>query len=1338
MAAISQHAFLHDGGELADLIASFNWSETSLGAISAWPDVLKTTISLILRSKLPMASIWGQDGVLIYNAAYAELSGARHPSILGSKVDVAWPEAADFNLDVVRRVLSGEAISYRDIEFTLDRPGRSSQAWFDLDYSPICGSDGKPLGILAVVIETSEKVKAKRWLEGEKDRLRNMFHQAPGFVAMMRGPEHVFELVNQAYLKLVGNRDVIGQPAREAYPDLEGQGYFELLDQVYTTGKPYVGHSIPIIFQNEPGSQPEKKYIDLIYQPVTDPEGKIVGIFAQGSDVTDRVLVEDTLRSSEEQSRQILDSAVDYAIVALTMEGRILRWNEGARRSFGWTQDEVVGQDWEILFSEEDRALQMPREAMDRALKDGRACHERWHKRKNGERFWANGEINLLRDVSGLPVGFVKVLRDRTVQHLAEQSLKDAEASLRRAQQAGGVGLFTLDMAADLLTATPEFCRIFGLPESQLVPITTIQNLVVPEDQDLASNPVGRRTGTSTLSAEYRIRRADNGEERVIARKGEFEYEEGTAPVRFVGVVQDVTERRKAQQDLRDSEARFRALAQAIPTHVWTARPDGSFDWYNERVYEFSGRSFEELGGDGWTSILHPEDVDAVRQLWSRAVATGQTYQAEFRLLSKNGDYRWHTARAISILGENGHIRRWVGTSTDIEEERATRKKLEELNRTLEERVAERTADRDRMWRFSQDIMLVADFSAQIIAINPAWTRVLGWSEEDLLQTSFLDLIHPDDIDATLNEVGRLQQGATTFNFENRYQCRDGSYRIISWTATPDAQFMHAVGRDITERLEAESALRKTELALQQAQKMESIGNLTGGVAHDFNNLLQVVSGNLQLLERDLAGNEQALRRVTNALEGVNRGSKLAAQLLAFGRRQALDPRVVNVGRLVNGVDELVRRTIGDGIEVNTVVSEGLWNILVDPTQIENALLNLAINARDAMSGFGILTIRAENFALEADQAPKYEDLRAGEYIAISVMDTGTGMSAEVMEKVFEPFFSTKPEGKGTGLGLSMVYGFVKQSGGHVEIESEVGKGTVVRMFLPRAFGAEQWEEEVTGGTLERGSETILVAEDDDGVRATVVEILHELGYRVLEARDAEAAMTVIESGASIDLLFTDVVMPGPLKSPELAKKVQERFPSIAVLFTSGYTENSIVHEGRLDPGVQLLPKPYTREQLARKIRQVLNNHQAQAEVEKDRTNEQAVHDRSPVGDIGRNLRVLLVEDDMLIRMGNVDMVADLGHEAFEAESGSEALSILETDSIDILVTDLGLPGMSGEELARQVRQRWPHIGIVFATGRNEVCELPDPQRVTLLSKPFGTAQLGRAIKAVSTMSIET
>lgn len=474
-------------------------------------------------------------------------------------------------------------------------------------------------------------------------------------------------------------------------------------------------------------------------------------------------------------------------------------------------------------------------------------------------------------------------------------------------------------------------------------------------------------------------------------------------------------------------------------------------------------------------------------------------------------------------------------------------------------------------------------------------------------------LLHAQDMAAV---TGPWQQALTQtrpYETECRMHGSDGRYRWhllrIVPTRGDDGRLQQWIGTatDIEDRKSAESLLAseaalleqrvaertdelmRTQDALRQSQKMESIGNLAGGIAHDFNNLLQVINGNLQLIIRQVSGQTNVEGRLKGALAAVRRGARLSSQLLAFGRRQPLEPRVLDIGRLVREMDEILRRTLGAGIDIEMSVADDLWHTLVDPTNIESAVLNLAINARDAMGEKGRLTLEVANVMLDRPYSQAHADVQPGAYVMLAVSDTGCGVPPEHLKLVFEPFFTTKPVGRGSGLGLAMVYGFIKQSGGHVKIYSEPGSGTTLKLYFPRVLR----EEEADPAGLEHlpavgGHETVLVAEDDDAVSDTTVAMLEELGYRVLRARDAQAALAVIESGVEIDLLFTDVVMPGLLHTTELVRLAQLRLPQLAVLYTSGYTENAIVHAGRLDRGVHLLGKPFTREQLAHKLRLVL------------------------------------------------------------------------------------------------------------------------------------------------------
>ena len=1053
----------HTTPAMIDLVDCFDWSRTSLGAMDSWPASQRALVTFLLHAKIAMASLWGPEGVMIYNDAYAVIAGDKHPHTLGMKVAEAWPEVAEFNAAVLARVLRGETVSFADQELTLMRNGAPQATWFNLDYSPAYGDDGTPIGEIAVVVETTARVRAERYQRGEMDRLKSMFAQAPGFMCMLTGPEHVFSLANDAYHSLVGHRDIIGKPVATALREAAEQGFVALLDRLYASGEPFFGNAVAFTTAATAVAPARQMFLDFIYQPMKNEDGAVFGIFVQGSDVTARVLAENAARD--------------------------------------------------------------------------------------------NSEI-------------------------------------------------------------------------------------------------------------------------------------------------------------------FSALAQSLPNQVWSAPGDGVLNWFNEQVYDYAGARPGELDNGGWAALVHPDDLAATAQAWQDACASGVSYEREFRLKRHDGVYRWHISRALPVKNAAGAVQRWVGTNTDIEDQKLASVLLANMNDMLSHEIRRRTAERDRMWVLSTDLMLVADFNAVLAAVNPAFTSLLGWRESEIVGSSFMELVHPDDVAATLQEVAGLANGQTTFKFENRYRHHDGSYRIIAWSAAPDEDYIHAVGRDVTADREAQAAMRRTEQALQQSQKMETIGKLTGGVAHDFNNLLQVISGNLQLLLSDVADSPRALKRVENAIGGVARGAKLASQLLSFGRRQALEPKVVKISRYVAGMDDMLHRTIGKAIELETVISAGLWNVLADTAQVENAILNLCINARDAMDGVGKLTIEVGNATLDQDYATFHEDVQPGQYVMIAVSDTGAGMAPEVLQQAFEPFFSTKPEGKGTGLGLSMVYGFVKQSGGHIKIYSEVGNGTSVKMYLPRSNEAEDAGIQAPVMPITGGSETILVAEDDEGVRNTVVELLGELGYRVLKAGDAASALAIVASGMPIDLLFTDVVMPGPLRSPDLARKARELQPQLAVLFTSGYTENAIVHGGRLDAGVDLLGKPYTRAALAQKVRQVLAGQKQKLAA--------ASETRAP----DAPLRIMLVEDDAPLRAMTAELLEHFGYVVTQAGDAESALEQLakggDSGGADVLITDLELPGMSGEMLATRARQLKTRLGVIFASGRGHDSDFKDAVH---LLKPYDLDALKGAVQ---------
>ncbi|KAG9600326.1 hypothetical protein KCV01_g7992, partial [Aureobasidium melanogenum] len=779
----------------------------------------------------------------------------------------------------------------------------------------------------------------------------------------------------------------------------------------------------------------------------------------------------------------------------------------------------------------------------------------------------------------------------------------------------------------------------------------------------------------------------------------------------------------------------------------------GTFEWFPETGRLEVSEEYRRIWGlpeQGPVTdtmlymMLHPDD--RMSAAMNRLQQGNPLDYVEYRRVDPvTGEIRWIARRGEVVRHEGRARRRYIGIAMDITHRKAAEDALrasEQRWRTLFEQMHEGfvmgKAVRDETGR-------VVDFV--MTELNPAFERQTG-IPTDAAEGRRVREVIPGIDDAIIARYAQLLDEGGSTEFEVNVPALAGRWFESRARALGDDRFA-ALFVDISERKKAEAELAdlastlqdrvtqrtaellRTQDALRQSQKMEAIGNLTGGVAHDFNNLLQVISGNLQLLADDFEGNERAARRVSNAMAGVTRGSKLAAQLLAFGRRQPLAPKVVNIGRFIRDMDDLLRRTLGEAIEIETIIAGGLWNTLIDPGNIENALLNLAINARDAMDGQGRLTIEAGNAYLDANYVDALNDVNAGQYVLLAVTDTGHGIEADIVDKVFDPFFTTKPEGRGTGLGLSMVYGFVKQSGGHIRIYSEAGHGTTVKLYLPRTMQSEDVIVDVDTGPVTGGSETILVAEDDDAVRDTVVAMLADLGYRVLKARDASSALSIVDSGIPIDLLFTDVVMPGSLKSTELARKACERLPGMAVVFTSGYTENSIVHGGRLDESVELLSKPYTRESLARKLRQVFA-----AQAQRNASRPMAVPAAMPSPP--RKVSILVVEDDWLVRTTVVEMLQLRGHEVYEASDAHQALDMLQGRTVDLLIADVGLPGMSGLELAAQARELQADLAVIFATGHANMASVRADARTVVLGKPYGSDALARAMGRLFPVSTNT
>ena len=671
---------------------------------------------------------------------------------------------------------------------------------------------------------------------------------------------------------------------------------------------------------------------------------------------------------------------------------------------------------------------------------------------------------------------------------------------------------------------------------------------------------------------------------------------------RAMDEVRERLQRRRAEESLLEVEVRARLAIDAAQMGMWDYDPQAGRLIWDDRC-----RSLYDMAPDSVTDLqvffehCHLEDRAQVERKVQQAMSAdfSNDYQAEFRVVLPSGGQRWLASSGRAFF-EDGQCTRFTGVLQDISERKAATEALEQLNDRLGERVELRTRERDRTWELSRELLAVMRFDMTPTALNPAWERTLGWSRDELTRMQLWELVHPDDIAATISETDSIASGNVSTRFVNRMRHAAGNYVWLSWTIVPDQGLMYAAVRDITgeravvdelaaanQRLREQiSERQQIEAKLQQMQRLEAVGQLTAGVAHDFNNLLTVILTSTSFVVRDLEKGrfEKTRSRLQNITEAGERGAKLTGQLLAFSRRQRLEPVSVNLNDTVFGIIELLKRTLGGGVWIETTTEDDLWSALVDPTQTEMIILNLAINARDAMSGGGTLRLGTHNECVT--RMPfRPEDPEPGDYVVLSIEDSGSGMSDEVKAKAFEPFFTTKGVGKGSGLGLAQVFGFAKQSGGGVAIVTLPGQGTTIKVYLPRMRELPV-AVEAPAGPLARPLDdgvrkTILLVDDDPQVRHVTAALLDAYGYAVIEAGGGDQALIALRP--DIDLLLTDFAMPG-MNGAELARLVRLRYPTLPVVFITGYADLGI-----LDADDHwIVQKPFRDDELAAKLHRAL------------------------------------------------------------------------------------------------------------------------------------------------------
>jgi PAS domain S-box-containing protein len=1114
-------SFLDGGGEMGALMRAHHWAASSIGPPQNWPQALRTSLRLLLNTGHPMYIFWGPEGACFYNDAYRlSIGPERHPGSLGQPARAVWEEIWPVIGPQIEQVMSGGVATWHVNQFLpITRNGKLEDVYWTYSYSPI-DDDTSPNGVggvLVVCTETTEAVLSKAAADQAHERLAQMFEQGPSFVAMLEGPSHRFTLANAAYMKLVGDRPILGLTIAEALPDAVEQGYLTLLDSVFQSGETFSSTGARYLVEATPGQPGDERFVDFVYQPVRDAAGNVSGIFVEGVDATQRTLAEAALRESEERLQRALSTGNGVGTWDWDVPNDRVVSDERFARLYG--VDPVVARAgapiatfFRSMHPDDVAGLQA---SIAQVLAAGGDFFAEYRlMQPDGAERWVAAQGRCQLGPDGKPLRFPGVSFDITDRKLAEmrsralfelddrfRELDDpadlafaAAEALGRALEVSRAGYGTIDPVAETITIerdwnAPGIRSLAGVLNFRDYG-SYIEDL--KRGVTVAISDAGKDPRTRADAEALKAISAQSFVNMPLTEQGGFVAllylnhatardwtEAELALMREVAArTRAAVERRRAEAALRTSEDNFRMLARAMPNQAWTSAPDGLLDWFNERVYAYSGAADGTLDGQGWASMVHPDDLPDAGARWAEALQSGETYETEFRLRRHDGAFRWHIARAVPIRTPAGDVSRWIGTNTDIHDQKEATRGLADLAATLEQRVEERT-----------------------------------------------------------------------------------------------------------------SQLMAAEEALRQSQKMEAVGQLTGGIAHDFNNLLTGITGSLDLLERRIGeGRLSGLERYTNAAQSsARRAASLTQRLLAFSRRQTLDPKPTDVNRLISNMAELIRRTVGPAIPVEVVEAGGLWLTRIDPSQLENALLNLSINARDAMPDGGRITIETANKWLD-ERAARERELPPGQYISVCVTDTGTGMTPEVITRAFDPFFTTKPIGQGTGLGLSMIHGFVRQSGGQVRIYSEVGSGTTVCLYLPRYVGElEAIDTPAPALPADAGrGETVLVIDDEVMIRMLMVEVLSEAGYRVIEAGDGPSGLKLLNSDIRIDLLITDVGLPGGINGRQVADAARARRPGLKVLFITGYAENAVVGNGHLEPGMAVVTKPFEINAIAGRVRDLI------------------------------------------------------------------------------------------------------------------------------------------------------
>lgn len=982
-------------------------------------------------------------------------------------------------------------------------------------------------------------------------------------------------LYNDAYAEILADKHpaALGRPFQAIWSEI-WDDLLPLIDAAMA-GEATYRKDLPLLMRRH--GYDEQTWFTFSYSPVRDEAGRVAGLFCACTETTAGILAERAVRESEARFRNVADHAPMMMWVT-DPTGACTYLNRGWYDFTGQTPAEAEGFGWLAATHPDDAA------EAERIFREANAARAPFRleyrlRRADGRYRWMLDAAAPRFGEDGAYLGYVGSVVDIDARREIEERQRESEATLRKLTDALPAFVWFARPDGALTYFNDRWYEYTGQTPEQALPDGWAGTLHPDDAPATERRWAEARAAGVTYEMEVRYRRHDGAYRWYVARAEPIHDDDG-AITTWVGSSIDIHDRKQAEDALRASEQQFRQMADASPQIVWITDGEGAVQFFNRHWSDYTGAAYmPDTAAEVAAAHVHPDDAGETMAAFDAARRAGRTFLVEHRIRSRSGAYRWFLVRGEPYRdASTGAIVRWFGASVDIHDRKLAEASLRALNENLEAQVAARIAERDRLWNLSQDMLARADYDGMMSAVSPAWQQVLGWEPRELLTRGYATFMHPDDQPATLAAIARMSETRRPTRFENRIATSDDGWKSIEWTVAPepDGTNFIAVGRDLSDAKAREDELSAAQDALRQSQKMEAMGSLTGGVAHDFNNLLTPIIGSLDLLMRKGLGNDRERRLIDGALQSAERAKTLVQRLLAFARRQPLQPIAVDVATLVAEMAGLIDSTVGPAIDVRADLAADLPAAMADRNQLEMALLNLAVNARDAMPEGGRLSIAAAHEEVAGRHAA---GLAPGHYVRLSVGDTGTGMDEETRERAIEPFFSTKGIGKGTGLGLSMVHGLSAQLGGGMAIESAPGQGTVVDLWLPvgsapmrAASGASE------PAARARGRGVALLVDDEELVRVTTADMLADMGFDVVEAGSAEEALRLMEAGPAPDLLVTDHLMPG-MRGADLARAARGLAPSLPVLIVSGYAEVD-----GIAPDLLRLAKPFRAADLAGRI----------------------------------------------------------------------------------------------------------------------------------------------------------